>query len=59
MKEWKLWIERQGIKKVADELGLSTETVRLWAREDNNPADKHKKKLVEMCNNAFSYNDFF
>ena len=59
MKEWTKWIERQGIRKVAKELEVNPETVRLWVAKGTNPADKHKKKLVELCDNTFSYRDFF
>ena len=56
---WRRWIEREGINKVAGQIGVSKETVRLWVKTEQNPADKHKRELVKMCDSEFGYSDFF
>lgn len=56
---WRTWIKQQGANKIASELGVSSETVRLWVKQDQNPKDKMKKKLVEMAGGEFGFADFF
>ena len=56
---WRKWIESQGIKQVADTLGLSYETVRLWVKQGQNPKDEHKKMLVKLAKGEFGFADFF
>ncbi len=56
---WKEWIKRVGIKTIADKLGVTYEVVRLWANTSQNPSDKHKRLLVQMCEGEFGYSDFF
>lgn len=56
---WRKWIEEQGIKKVADMLGVSYETVRNWVKNGQTPKDALKKRLVIIANGAFGYSAFY
>ncbi len=56
---WREWVENKGTMEVAYKLGLSETTVRTWIREETNPSDKVKKRLVRLAKGAIKYADFF
>lgn len=56
---WKNWIKRQGVKDVAEKIGISIQAVHGWLRDEKRPSDIHKKRLIELAKGEFGYADFF
>ena len=56
---WRKWIKYKGIQWVADQLGVTHETVRGWVADGNTPKDKNKIKLVGIAKGEFAIEDFF
>lgn len=57
-KNWKEYIILRGIGQTAEDLSVSKEIVRLWAKKNNVPAGTNLRRFVSLARTEMGEDDF-